>query len=315
MYRFMQLPMPQLPQFLNAVRPATGQSSRWVGGLLSSLAVGATLWWGLPAQAASVAAPANLAQAPANQTSAPAELTQIVEGIEAAASDRNVQDVLQYYSADFVHSDGLTYSDLEEALTQFWVEYPDVTYETDIQSWEPDGSGYMANTVTYITGTRQTADREVTLEATIESRQRYEGGLVVQQTVLSEENKVTTGINPPTVEVNLPSQIGIGQEFNFDVIVQEPLGNRLLLGSAIEAPVESSGYFEDPALELEALTAGGIFKIGEAPLTSDNRWISAVLIREDGIITISKRLQIGASAAVEPVDSMDADEDVARETE
>lgn len=254
--------------------------------LASSLLMGTTLWLGSSGLSAQAAPP----------ETAPAELTSILNGIDAAASERDVQAVVEFYSPTVVHSDGLTREDLERALTQFWFEYPDVSYQTELQSWEQDGSALVANTKTTITGMRDVNGRAVTIESVIESQQRYEGGQIVEQTVLSEDSRVSTGANPPAIAVYLPEQVGLGQEFHFDVIVEEPLGDRLLLGSAMEEEVAPAGYFNSVPLELEALTAGGLFKIGEASATSNSRWVSAVLIRDDGIISVSKRLQVGNSS-------------------
>lgn len=260
--------------------------------LASSLLMGTTLWLGSSGLSAQAASP----------ESAPAELTSILSGIDAATSERDVQAIMEYYSPTIVHSDGLTREDLERAITQFWFEYPEVSYQTELQSWEQSGDAIIANTQTTITGTRDVNGRTVTLEAVVASQQRYEDGQIVQQTILSEDSRVKTGANPPAIAVNLPEQVGLGQEFHFDVIVEEPLGDRLLLGSAMEEEVTPEGYFNSAPLELEALTAGGIFKVGEAPAMSDNRWVSAVLIRDDGIVTVSKRLQVGTPSISQSAD-------------
>jgi hypothetical protein len=251
---------------------------------LSSVVLGIAVWCGSGLEAIA-----------ASPETAPPELTNLLTEIEAASNQRDVQAVLAFYGDNFTHSDGLSRSDLERALTQLWFEYPDLTYDTELQSWEPDGNGgWIAQTVTRIQGQREAEGRPMTLEATIESQQRYQNGQIVQQNILSEESQLRAGNNPPSVSVRLPDQVGIGQEFNFDVIVQEPLGDRLLLGSAIEKPVDASGYFEAPDLTLEVLPAGGIYKLGEAPATPDSHWVSAILIREDGITTVSQRLQVGS---------------------
>jgi hypothetical protein len=92
--------------------------------------------------------------------------------------------------------------------------------------------------------------------------------------------------------VNLPEQVRVGQPYNFDVIVKEPLGNNLLLGTALEEQIKPERFTKPADLKLELLSAGGIFKLGKAPLKEDNRWVSAVLIREGGMIMVTQRLQV-----------------------
>lgn len=254
----------------------------WSWASWSSLLLGLLLWCG-----------SGLKAEAAPPETAPAELTNLIDQVEAAANQRDVQAVINYYSENFASTDDLTRSDLERALTQLWFQYPELTYDTELQSWEQEGDAFVAETLTRINGQRQVNDRTVTLEATIRSRQQYQDGQIVQQEILSEQSQQKSGANPPQVAINLPNQVDIGQEFSFDAIVQEPLGDRLLLGSAIEAEVGPRAYLNPTELNLQLLPAGGLFKVGEAPALPDSRWISAVLIREDGITTVSQRLQIG----------------------
>ena len=72
----------------------------------------------------------------------------------------------------------------------------------------------------------------------------------------------------------------------------EPIGNRYLLGAAVEEGVTATDFFTGRPLELELLAAGGLFKIGEAPSTPDSRWVSALLVRDDGLTVITRRLQV-----------------------
>ncbi|NJN20946.1 MAG: nuclear transport factor 2 family protein, partial [Leptolyngbya sp. RL_3_1] len=40
------------------------------------------------------------------------------------------------------------------------------------------------------------------------------------------------------------------------------------------------------------LAAGGLFKIGNAPDSPDQRWISSVLVRSDGWVIDTRRLNV-----------------------
>jgi hypothetical protein len=140
------------------------------------------------------------------------------------------------------------------------------------------------------------APRPFALTATLISRQRFENQKIVQQEILSERTQMTAGENPPTIDVNLPQQVGVGQSFDFDASVREPLGDRLLLGAALEEPISTTGYLNPTPVNLEPLSAGGIFKVGQAPITPESRWISAVIIRDDGITTVTQRLQVSPSS-------------------
>jgi hypothetical protein len=223
---------------------------------------------------------------------APPEISATLTQIDTAATQADLAGVMQFYSSNFRTTDGLTYERLEQLLTELWERYPNLTYQTQLNAWEADGMAIVVETTTTITGSQSNADRPQSFTSTITSRQRFENGLIVEQETLSEQTQVAIGSSPPVVEVLLPEQVTIGQSFSFDAIVQEPLGNRLLLGAAIDERVDANSYFSNVPINLEVLSSGGLFKVGRAPATSDQHWISAVLIREDGITTVTQRLRI-----------------------
>ncbi|MEL7521081.1 MAG: nuclear transport factor 2 family protein, partial [Cyanobacteria bacterium J06553_1] len=165
-------------------------------------------------------------------------------------------------------------------------------YRVELQSWEQADNGYTAETVTYIDGTQTVDGQAMTLESVIRSEQTFVAGKVVSQETLSERNQVTSGDMPPTVSVILPEQVTPGESYDFDAIVMEPLGNRYLLGAAIEEGVTATDFFAGRPIELELLAAGGLFKIGEAPEAPDSRWVSALLVREDGLTVVTRRLRV-----------------------
>ncbi|WP_088893919.1 hypothetical protein [Leptolyngbya ohadii] len=238
------------------------------------------------------ASPSNPAANPAPASDAPAAVTQLISQIDAAANQRNPQAVLRFYSPQFTHSDGLTRQTLESTLRQVWERYPNLTYQTAIDSWRQEGNGYVVETTTTITGNQTVANRPSTLTSTIRSRQQIQGNQIVQQEILSETSQVASGAKPPTLEVILPEQVTIGQSFDFDAIVQEPLENRILLGAVQDEPVSASGYLQTTPLEFEVLSAGGLFKQGRAAAVPGERWISGVIVRDDGITAVSQRMQV-----------------------
>jgi ketosteroid isomerase-like protein len=235
------------------------------------------------------ATPQTIAQTREN---APAALTKLLTEIDAAANRRDIKAVMAFYSQNFTHSDGFNSQSMEKALTQLWERYPTLNYRTEIQSWKTEGSAIVAETVTAITGTHKKDGRELNLKATIRSQQRFEGEKIVKQEILAEKTQLSSGTNPPTVQVNLPQEVKVGQEYYFDAIVREPLGNDILIGTLLEEPVTEKTFFNSAPVELELLNSGGIFKVGTAPATPENRWISAVLMRQGGIATVSVRLRV-----------------------
>lgn len=237
-------------------------------------------------QVASVRAQSNPSNTP------PAELTTALSKWDAAASREDLASVMQFYGTNFKQSDGYNRANFEKALTQFWQKASQLKYQTTVNSWRREGNNLIAETTTRITGQQMTGGREMKLESTIKSRQTFAGTQIVQQDILSEKTLLTAGAKPPTVELKLPEQVRIGQTYSFDAIVQEPLGDDLMLGSAMETPVQSLLNLKPQELELELLSAGGLFKTGKAPAKQGNHWISAMFIREEGMTIITQRLRV-----------------------
>ncbi|MBD2203787.1 nuclear transport factor 2 family protein [Calothrix sp. FACHB-1219] len=271
-------------------------ASIWL--ILSILTVSIASTW----QSSQASTPRNLqpAKKPISQRlaaekyaqNAPAQLTNLLTQIDAAANQGDVKKVIEFYSPNFTHGDGLNRQTLEKALIDLWKRYPKLRYTTQLQSWRTEGNVIVAETVTNISGLPSANSNNMALNATIKSRQRISGGKIVRQDILTERTLLTSGSKPPQVDVKLPQQVRVGQQYNFDAIVQEPLGDEFLLGTAIEEPIQADKYLNPTPVDLELLNSGGLFKVGRAPSTPGSQWLSAVILRGDGMTMITQRLQV-----------------------
>ena len=222
---------------------------------------------------------------------APAALVNALEQIESASNEQDIDGVMAFYAEGFTNNDGFSYDTLQATLPQLWERYDTLNYRVELQSWEDIEGGYVAETVTYIDG-MQTTPRRLTLESVIHSRQQFTDNKIVSQEVLSERNQLSSDSPSPEVVVILPERVEPADSYGFDVIVQEPLGERYLLGAALDEGTTTEDFFTPRPLDLELLSAGGLFKLGDAPATPDNLWVSGLLIREDGLIVITRRLRV-----------------------
>ncbi|WP_224091504.1 nuclear transport factor 2 family protein [Nostoc sp. MS1] len=229
-----------------------------------------------------------LAQSSTTQN-APAELKTLLTQVDTAASKGDLKGVLQFYSPTFTNGDGLNRQTLEKSLASFWQRYPKLQYTTQLQSWKSEGNAIIAETVTNIKGS---GNNNSTLNATIKSRQRITAGKIARQEILSERTLITSGNKPPQVDIKLPQQVKVGQQYSFDAILQEPLGDDLILGTALEEAIQPDKYLKGTPVDLQLLNSGGLFKVGRAPSTPGNRWVSAVILRGGGMTMVTQRLQV-----------------------
>ncbi|MEN9258855.1 MAG: nuclear transport factor 2 family protein [Gloeomargarita sp. SRBZ-1_bins_9] len=224
---------------------------------------------------------------------APEPVKALVRRLEETLNQRNPDAVLQLYSPNFTHGDGLNRDLMTKALTRLWQRFPNLTYRVELLDWQPRDQGFVVDVQMTLRGTETQKNRRFDLTSVLKTRQTVLQGQIQRQEILSEQTQLTSGQEPPRVTVNLPEVVAPGQQYEFDVIVQEPLQDDQLLGTAVAEPVQPTQLLDHPRLKLEVLSAGGLFKTGQAPPTPGSQWLSAVLVRQGGITIITRRLRIG----------------------
>lgn len=223
---------------------------------------------------------------------APAQLKTLISQIDTVGNQHDIEQIKKFYSPNFTNNDGLDYKTLEKNLTSLWKKYPDLKYTTELLSWEKDGQNLVALTQTKIEGTGKFQDTQAALNGTIKSRQTFQGDKLLRQEIVNEKITLTSGSKPPDIEVKLPETVRPGQEFDFDVILKDPINNDLLAGASMNQAINFDNYLNPAALDLELLQAGGLFKRAKAPNKPENRWLSGVLIGSDGMTWVTQRLRV-----------------------
>lgn len=254
----------------------------WAMGRYGGLAASA---WALSLGAVpAMAAPA---------ATAPVAVRQTLDRIESAANAQDLDAVMAAYDSTFTSDTGFDHGQLRQTLATFWQQYSTLTYDVELLNWEAAGPGaYTIETRTRVNGVQTLPDRRLNLEADVTSRQRLENGQIVRQDTLAETSRITSGTNPPTLQTLLPSRLSPGQSFAFDTIVVEPVEGRSLMGVAVDEGVTATDFFEPRPVVFDVLSAGGLYKVGTAPARPDQRWISAVIIREDGLVVETRRVSV-----------------------
>jgi hypothetical protein len=229
---------------------------------------------------------------PAAAVTVAPELQSILSDIDRAASAKD-PSLLQRFAPDFRSADGLSRDELGRSLAQFWQNFDRVSYQTTVDKLDRDRDGWTIETLTEITATKDsTSLGPAKLTAQVRARQIIRNGVIVRQELLSERTTTQWGSKPPSVRVRLPERVRPGETYSFDAIVQDPLGDTLLAGGAIDAPVRPESYTVPQDAALEPISAGGLFKLGRAPSSPGSRWISAVLVGPEGMTWVTQRLDV-----------------------
>lgn len=223
---------------------------------------------------------------------APPEVQTVLSEIDRAASAKDAS-LLQRFAPDFRSADGLSREQLGRSLSQFWQNFDRVSYQTTVEKVDRDRDGWTIETLTEITATKDsTSLGPAKLTAQVRARQIIRNGVIVRQELLAERTTTQWGSKPPSVRVRLPERVRPGETYSFDAIVQDPLGDTLLAGSAIDQPVRPEAYDLPQDAALEPISAGGLFKLGRAPSSPGSRWISAVLVGPEGMTWVTQRLDV-----------------------
>ncbi len=289
-----------------------------------SIAVTLVLWASLSAGAIA-ATPPGITDLP---TASPTKISlttvnpaTIFLEVDNALNRKDAQALGNLISPNFTHSDGYNQEALVQGLAALWKQYPSLTYQTEIVRFDPNGTEY--ETVTTLKGQTSFKGQRWKISGEIRAIQAIEANKIRSQTILSETTQVQVGEQPPTLTFTHPATVNVGSDYNFDVVVEEPINDDLLIGGFLEEPVSPAllvspaklnlempsiaelltgrtirrrGANPEPSASTPAMTkplrltrmrSGGFFKIGRASNVPETRWISAAIARHDGGITIA----------------------------
>jgi hypothetical protein len=222
---------------------------------------------------------------------APATVTELLNKIDRAANSRQLPALAENFAPNYT-VDGMSRSEWQKQVSSFWQRYPNLRYRTTLQTWKQDGNGLSIDTITQIDGGQTEGGKPTSITAKIQSRQRIVNGKIAQQQIISEQVRSTSGSKPPTVDMVVPEKLRPSEDYNVDVIVQEPLNDDVMMGAISEQPVNASGYGKPTTYKLELLSTGGLFKNAKAPSRAGDYWLSAVFVRPDGITTVTRRVHV-----------------------
>ncbi len=218
----------------------------------------------------------------------PPELETALETLIDAANERQLDTVMGQFAADFRHEDGLTLEDTRLAIRDLWDRHSELSYSAVIDCWdETERTAVITTTLSGVTNTGYRLEGELTV-----ANQYNDTWQIQNQVVQAEMLQLSTGTEPPSVTLNLPSAVRLGTTYDIEAVLEEPIGDRLVLGAIIERQVAPSAYRETSTIfPLETLRAGGIFRRAEAPFLPDSQWLGIMLVSDGGITIQEQRLR------------------------
>jgi len=154
-----------------------------------------------------------------------------------------------------------------------------------------------ATTEVVVQGTRQLGAYAFRFEA---RQQLVLGGSAARfnrQQVIRESSMLRSGDADLGVSLLIPDAVLTGQRYDLDVIFDDPLEGSVAAGAIQPVTVAELMRLESPALELEALGGGGLFKTVQAPYQPGTQTWAVLLVHPKGIVSATKQVRVVADQA------------------
>ena len=180
-------------------------------------------------------------------------------------------------------------STLIDRFRRFSMRFPETRWAVRPDQPLADGRSTVKLAVS---GTRQQDGLSYSFKAKQRLALSTAGGLITAQEVLSDQSVLTSASKPLPISLMIPDTVLTGSRYDVDVVVDQPLGRALLAGGLTPVTAQQVLVQESPDVQLEPLGGGGLFKSVQAPFQPGVQTWAALLVHPDGVITVSKRVQV-----------------------
>ncbi len=143
-----------------------------------------------------------------------------------------------------------------------------------------------------LTGDKIIKGEKYTLEAIQLIRVKTLGNKIIEKEVLDEQAIIQNSSSPLSISINVPSAVLTGTTYDFDIILNKPLGETMIVGGLIPITTEQIKRQISPPIELAPLGGGGLFKSVKAPLQPGVQNWAALIAHPKGLISITKMVRI-----------------------
>ena len=198
----------------------------------------------------------------------------------------NADDRVQALSALMAPDQAST---LIERFRRFSMRFPETRWAVRPGQVLDDGRSTVQLAVS---GTRQQDGLSYSFKANQRLAFSTEAGLITAQEVLSDQSVLTSSKKPLPISLLIPDTVLTGSRYDVDVVVDQPLGKAMLAGGLTPVTAQQVLVQESPDVQLEPLGGGGLFKSVQAPFQPGIQTWAALLVHPDGVITVSKRVQV-----------------------
>ena len=207
-------------------------------------------------------------------------IEQIAIKLESALNNSNTSQIGQLMSRD--HYDK-TINKYKKLIGRF----PNAKWKIFSSGELEDGRNVLSVTVT---GNSRKSKSYFKAQQKIAIRAKK--NIITEQEIVKESSILQQSGKPLNITLSIPDQALTGTRYDFDVLINKPLGNSIAIGGMAILTPEQIMKQKAPEIELRPLGGGGLFKSIKAPLNPGYQHCVAFIAHEDGLISVTKLVRI-----------------------
>ncbi len=202
--------------------------------------------------------------------------------LQEVLNSQKISDLDEFFSKQDAKTIKIRYRRLLQRFPNAnWLIQPSETLENGRQSIKVTVQGNQAEGV---------------LLHSLEAKQHFTFNIIDKKIsspkLVSEYAIIQTSENPLQITLGIPEVVLTGTKYDFDVILENPLGDSIIAGGLIPITPEEALKNESPGMELIPMGGGGLFKSVQAPLSPGVQNWAAFLAHPKGLISISKMVRV-----------------------
>ncbi len=178
---------------------------------------------------------------------------------------------------------------LENRYQEFINDFPNAKWRVSPRGALKDGRESLG---IHVKGNKKIAGQNFSLESKQLLAVRVRGGKIIDQELISGFSLLHSNKGNLAINISAPDTVLTGTRYDFDIIVEEPLGEAIIAGGLAPVTQEQVRNNMSPNLDLAPIGGGGLFKRLQAPLKPCTQSWAAILAHPDGIIAITKSIRV-----------------------
>ncbi len=208
------------------------------------------------------------------------EIEILSKKLEKILNEKNQEELYQVFSNEIAKQ-------IEEKYNQFIKEFPSAKWQISNLNNPKDN---LHSIDILVTGRKQFGDHTYYLKSNQKLNLIIMNGRIVKEDIFSDYSILNTNKENLNLTLGMPNVVLTGSKYDIDIIIKEPLKERIIAGGLIELNSKSDAH--NKQIELEPIGSGGLFKSVRAPYQPGNQRWAAIIAHPEGIISITKNVRV-----------------------